>query len=159
MNPARHDKSPFRCQPRVTLTGTACLLAIVLPALPGCTGSKDPYGRLPLAGTVTFQGQPLAEGIIEFLPSDPNQRLSTRTLVSKGKYQVPREQGVPPGTYRVLISSPDPSSQDTGEQLGPPGMKMPPPAKERIPARYNRQSRVTVDVQDGGANTFDFRID
>jgi hypothetical protein len=136
--------------PRRQLVWLACL-----GALAGCGQGKDPLGRLPLRGSVTFRGQPLDAGTIEFLPTT-GQGLSARTLVRAGQYQVPREQGVPPGTYRVLISSPE--ADEKAEPVGPPGMKLPPLGRERIPPRYNRDSRETVEVQAGGDNRFDFTI-
>jgi hypothetical protein len=125
-------------------------------AAAGCGAAQDPHGRQPVSGTVTFQGTPLDAGTIEFLPPDPGKGLSARTLIRAGKYQVPREQGLPPGTYRVLITSP--VGDEKAEPVGPPGMKMPPLGSERIPARYNTQSKETVEVRAGEENTFDFTI-
>jgi hypothetical protein len=130
----------------------ACLSAAL-----GCGEGKDPHGRLPLRGSVTFQGKPLDAGTIEFLPSSPDVSLSARSLIRSGQYRIPREQGLPPGTYRVLISSP--TADETAEPVGPPGMKLPPLGRERIPPRYNRDSRETVEVKAPGENTFDFTIE
>jgi hypothetical protein len=129
----------------------ACLLAGV-----GCA-SEDPHGRVSVTGTVTFEGRPLDTGVIEFLPSEPQQGVSARAMIKDGRFAVPRSQGLPPGTYRVVISSPEPNP--TAGPAGPPGMKMPPPGRERIPARYNRESRETVVVRSDAANRFDFTID
>jgi len=136
---------------RKKIVVVACLLAGV-----GCA-TKDPHGREALTGSVTFQGRPLDAGVIEFLPSDPNQGVSARALIQDGRFVISRSQGVPPGTYRVLISSPEPNP--TEGPAGPPGMKMPPPGRDRIPARYNRESRETVVVRSDAANQFDFIID
>jgi hypothetical protein len=133
---------------------TVVLLAIALATV-GCGAAKDPHGRLPLSGTILLQGKPLDAGTIEFLPSDP-KRSGARTIIRAGKYQVPREQGVPPGTYRVLISSPEPSK--SAEPVGPPGHKLPPLGQERIPLKYNRDSRETVEVKADAENRFDFTI-
>jgi hypothetical protein len=140
----------MRSARRKTLVWLALLVAL------GCGEAKDPHGRLPLSGTVTFQGKPLDAGTIEFLPPNPGQGLSARALIRDGKYRVPREQGVPPGTYRVLITSPAPA--DGAAPEGPPGVKLPPPGRERIPPEYNRDSRQTAEVKEGGPNTFDFTI-
>jgi hypothetical protein len=131
-------------------------LAVLLVVAAGCGGPKDPHGRLPLSGTVTFQEQPLDAGTIEFLPLDPNNRFSARTMIAAGKFQVPREQGLPPGTYRVLITSP--TQNESAEPVGPPGFKMPPLATERIPAQYNKDSKKTVEVKADVENSFDFDI-
>jgi hypothetical protein len=134
------------------IVGFVCLLVVL-----GCGPKKDPHGRESLRGQVTFQGQPLNAGTIEFLPPDPTKEFGTRSLIQNGKYQIPAEQGVKPGTYRVLITSAESNSSE--EPVGPPGMKMPPLGKERIPAKYNRDSRVTVEVKENSDNTFDFVIE
>src|SRR5262245_16075423 len=98
----------------------------------GCT-AKDPYGRLPLSGSVTLAGTPLDRGMIQFYPADPNEKSPlTGALVQEGKYQVPREQGLAPGTYRVVISAPE--AKVPTNPTGPPDMKAAPVARERIPA-------------------------
>jgi len=130
-------------------------LVLVLSAAFGC-GGKDPHGRQALSGTVTFQGQPLDQGIIEFLPSDPGSGFRARAMIRDGKYELPREQGLPAGTYRVLITSAEPDENEA--PAGPPGLEMPPLGRERIPAEYNRDSRTTIEVQADGNNKFDFTV-
>jgi hypothetical protein len=122
----------------------------------GCM-SKDPHGRQSVTGTVIFHGQPLDAGSIEFLPPNPNHGVSAHGLIQNGRFVIPRSQGVPPGTYRVLISSPEPDPK--AEPVGGPGMQMPPLGRDRIPATYNRESQVTVVVRADEANHFDFTID
>jgi hypothetical protein len=140
---------------RSTCKTTIVLTALVVAGIAGCGKGADPHGRLPLAGTVTFNGKPLEAGTIEFLPADPKQ-LSARTLVTGGKFQIARQQGLPAGTYRVLICSPQPSQTEVA--AGPPGMKMPPPGQERIPPQFNRDSKKTIDVKADGDNTYHFTI-
>ena len=134
---------------------TIVLVAFLLVGM-GCA-SKDPHGRESLTGTVTFHGRPLDAGSIEFLPPDPNHGLSARGQIQNGRFLIPPSQGVPPGTYRVLISSPEPDPN--AGPVGLPGMKMPPLGRDRIPANYNRESQVTVVVRSGEANHFVFTID
>jgi hypothetical protein len=143
---------------RISLTLVALLLTAV-----GCE-RRDRYGREALAGTVTFGGQPVDEGSIQFWPTEPGAPWRSGAMIVDGKYQVPREQGLPPGTYRVVISSPGPDS--TGPPLTPEqlwkysrerrltsGL-----AQERIPAAYNSASRVDIEVRAGEENLFDFAI-
>ena len=129
------------------------LLAALL--LVGCEG-KDPYGRQPISGTITFQGTVLQSGVIDFLPAMDGQRAGTRAMIEGGKYAVPAEHGLMPGHYRVTITSPETNTTDP--PAGPPGMAMPPLGKERIPAKYNTQSRLVVEVTATEKNEFDFAI-
>src|SRR5438552_12289401 len=121
---------------RAALPSGIVLLMIVLPGTFGCGPAADPHGRLGLKGTVTFQGQPLDLGSIRFLPLE-NQELNAGALIRHGKYEVPREQGLLPGTYRVEISAPE-----QGPPPGPPGADVVEPARDRIPAEFNLDSRL-----------------
>lgn len=136
----------------VTRGASVLIVGLLLAAVLGCGG--DPHGRLPLEGAVKFKGQPLEKGTIEFLATDAGNPLSARTLISDGKYSIAREQGLPPGVYKVLISSPEAGK---GEPIGP--LKMPPPGVERIPVKYNRDSKETVTVSSSSPNRFEFVID
>jgi hypothetical protein len=131
------------------------LIAVLFVA--GC-GRKDPYDRQPLTGTVTFQGQPLDKGTIQFLPQDPARAFSAGALIQDGRFQVSREQGLPPGTYRVAITSPAPSKGPAVEPAGAPGLKMPPLGTERIPAAFNTATTLTAEVTADGNNAFEFVI-
>ena len=136
-----------------SLTGIIALF--VLSGALGCA-KVDPHGRQSLTGTITFKGQPLDVGTIEFVPSQAGKGYGTIGMIKDGKYQVPSEQGVPPGTYRVLICSPEANKSEG--PVGPPGMKMPPLGKDRISPQYNRDSRITVEVKPSGDNRFDFSV-
>jgi hypothetical protein len=129
-----------------------CLLSAVF----ACS-SKDPHGRLPVSGTITLRGVPIDQGMIQFLSTDANPRGPVAgAMIRDGKFAVPREQGLPPGSYRVLITSPESNAKEA--PVGPPGIKMPPLGKERVPASYNRDSKQTVEVKEGVENVFDFAI-
>ena len=128
----------------------------MIAILGGCSEAADPHGRQSLSGTITFEGQPLDAGVIDFLPTGSSQTAGARALVQNGQYSVPSQQGVMPGTYRVVITSPEENTTDP--PAGPPGMEMPPPGTERIPAEYNTESEQTVQVSATGDNQFDFTI-
>jgi hypothetical protein len=130
------------------------LLVTVLPVgVLGCGEGKDPHGRQALTGTVTFQGHPLGAGSIKFLPAQ-DKGLSAGALIRDGRYAIPREQGLAPGTYRVLISALEP----TPVPAGAPGSDPAPPAKELIPAEYNLDTRLRIEVKADQENNFAFTI-
>ncbi len=53
--------------PRNSLLGYVfCVAACTLSCFGGC--NKNPLGRLEVSGRVTFDGQPLDKGTIEFQP-------------------------------------------------------------------------------------------
>ena len=77
--------------------------------------------------------------------------------IKDGKYSLPQEQGLVPGSYKVMISS----ATDPGAQQGPDDMpgKHGPPPKDLIAAKYNVQTKLTAEVKEGVSNTFDFSLD
>ena len=119
---------------------TLLLLAIALTT--GC-GEPNPLGRRALHGAVSFQGKPVDYGAIQFLPEDPQHGVSSGAMISDGRYQIKVSQGLPPGSYQVMISSPDRGKQEKVE--GPPGDERT-LAKERIPAKYNLRTTLKLEV-------------
>ena len=125
----------------------------------GC--DRSGADRSAVSGSVTLAGQPVDGGSIDFAPSGVNQVSATGAMIFVGRYFVPCKNGLVPGKYCVRIYWPE---KVDAEQVpkGPPG----PPAKgshiglpkERIPAKYNIESELTVEVRQGGANTFDFPL-
>jgi len=120
----------------------------------GCGQRSD---RLPLSGTITLNGTPLDSGSIRFNSSEGEKLVATGALIQSGEYHVPQEKGLPPGRYRVEISSPDVNAPPVMVRDGP-GTAGIPAAPERIPPEYNVNSQQTVAVTVDGENRFDFSI-
>ena len=103
-----------------------------------------------------MDGAPLESGMVEFTPHEREVTVLCGAKIRDGKYAISSEQGLPPGTYLVRISSPVPdTSGPTGDFGAGPG---PRPNVERVPKRYNTQSDIVVEVTDNGKNQFDFQI-
>ena len=127
-------------------------LFLGLMLLSGCGESAG--DRHAVKGTVTFKGQPLDQGRIEFSRSEKEAPV-TGANIENGKYTVPSLRGLPPGNYRVAIWSNEGGKVPAADQL--PG-EPPPPSKERIPAKYNSQSTLKADVK-SGTDVLDFKLD
>jgi hypothetical protein len=127
------------CCPQLPLVFS---LVVSLPFWSGC-GEPNPLGRRAVHGVVTFQGQPVDYGAITFQPDDPQHGVSSGAMIEGGKYQIKVSQGLPPGSYQVMISSPDRGKQEKVE--GPPGDERT-LAIERIPAKYNLKTTLKLDV-------------
>jgi hypothetical protein len=129
------------------------LAALMLAALVGC-GGGDALPREAISGTVSLDGQPLKEGVIQFMPAVTAAGGGTVAggSILDGKFDVPRDQGPTPGPYSVTILS-----GGAGAEPLPPGT-MPgegptkKPAREKIPAKYNAQTTLTAEVKKGGPN-------
>jgi hypothetical protein len=120
-------------------------------------GCGDSSGRQAVSGTVYFKGQVLDQGRIHFAPVEPGPTESGATI-ENGRYQIPRDNGLVPGKYKVSIFSYDQKGAkvQSEEIPGDPGNTQ---FKERIPAKYNVKTTLTAEVTAGGSNTFDFKLD
>jgi hypothetical protein len=104
---------------------------------------------------VTFKGQPLDHGTIEFTPATPADGVQTGSVIDNGRYEIPETQGLPPGKYEVVISSAGPGSEPRPIELPGDG---PPPSPERIPAKYNTKSELTIDVTPESDGVYNFEL-
>lgn len=120
--------------------------------LAGCSKGYSGDGRFPLSGKVTVDGQPVDFGSISFLPLE-GQRVSGG-LITDGTYTVPDEQGANAGKYRIEIRW----NKPTGKMvMDPVGEVMVEERREGVPAKYNTDSELTVEVSPK-QTTFDFDL-
>lgn len=152
------------------------ILAAASAAVCGCSGSKGPH-TVPVSGTVTLDGQPLAGAEVHFV--GPGFSGFGKTGPD-GKYRL--VQGAVPGENRVYITKKvggEPSKLvpgfgqeglDEGQleaaaqaQRDPETGQIPPQAavpRELIPADYSdpANTKLTYTVPDGGASGADFAL-
>ncbi|WP_406700199.1 hypothetical protein V5E97_15350 [Singulisphaera sp. Ch08] len=125
--------------------------------LVGC-GSADNLPRESVSGSVAIEGKPLAKGLITFLPSDSEIPTQGGGVIVDGKYSIPKDQGLVPGKYKIVISStgdkPETVVDKTNDMPGMPPVL----AKEAIPSQYNKESLLTADVKSGGKNVYEFNL-
>lgn len=130
----------------------------------GCGKPKADYSLVDLVdghGTVTLDGQPLANAVVTF--EDPSDGTFSYGLTdAEGSYVLQFDsemQGVKTGkkvvrisTSRVLLGlNSRPGEADEGEDGSGTGAA----AEERVPPRYHRDSELTVEVTpESGAFNF-----
>src|SRR5262245_26432568 len=90
----------------------AAFLGIGLLSAAGCGG-----GRGAVKGKVSFNGTPLAEGNIGFVPKQNGVGRPVSVPIKDGTYSIPAGGGPFPGEYQVQITS----SKKTGKKVGVPG--------------------------------------
>jgi hypothetical protein len=117
------------------------LLLILCPL--GC-GNSGPQ-KSALSGTVSYDGTPVADGRITFVPTG-EQGTSAGDVIKDGKYSIAADKGPTFGKYKVQINW----SKKTGNQIevgspAPPGTKID-EVKEAIPVKYNAQTTLEKDV-------------
>ena len=125
-------------------------------------GCRDGDGKQSIRGQVSYQGQPMIRGLIEFEPASKEQPASqTSAVIVDGAFQIPGKHGLWPGEYRVRINSAASPSQ--GESGVLPGTEPANDAHKKsgnppiIPAKYNRETTLRATVTADGKN--DFRFD
>jgi hypothetical protein len=121
------------------------VLLVLVPALVlagGCGGIK----RVPVKGKVTYNGKPIEEGEIRFIPLRTDVGPASGSSIKNGDYECAGSKGgVMPGKCKVEI---------TATRL-PPGYKQDPnvpfPQKQQyLPEKYNTKSTLEFDVPDKG---------
>ncbi|MCY3009292.1 MAG: hypothetical protein ACK5OC_18290 [Pirellula sp.] len=129
----------------------SCVALLVGCCFFGC-GAGD--GRVAVNGAVTLKGEPLDEGVIEFVSTG----MKSGTTIQNGKYDIPRDQGLVAGTYKVMITSGDGRTPvDSPDGLpGPTGANI--VSKDRIPKEYNINTKLEAKVEGTSPNKFDFAI-
>jgi DNA-binding NarL/FixJ family response regulator len=132
---------------------SAALLVIAYSALSviWSQGSQ----RLAVTGHVQYAAKPLDNGIIEFRSTKAETAVVSGAVIQDGAYRIPARKGLMPGTYVVMISSPEASAAGPAGESNPAAV---PPAEERIPGNYNTSSTQRVEVRQLGQNVFDFNI-
>src|SRR6187397_3012218 len=79
---------------------------LLASSLGGC-GGGDGLPRQEVSGQVTLDGQPLADGSIQFQPGETGggPQVSGGALIERGSYRIGRNEGLVPGPYKVMIFS------------------------------------------------------
>jgi hypothetical protein len=138
---------------------SVCVSALLATAsYAGCGGAEDALPREAVSGTVTLDGQPLPHGVLQMLPADQKQGTPCGALIEDGKFSIERRQGPVPGEYAVTINSAEAGS-GAAAPAGPPGPAATvAPPKDRIPAEYNTESKLTAHIKAGAPNTLEFAL-
>ncbi|HUY90205.1 MAG TPA: carboxypeptidase-like regulatory domain-containing protein [Pirellulales bacterium] len=104
-------------------------------SLGGC-GARGKAKTYPLAGTVTFKGQPLANAVVTFFPA--SGRPTAGITNSAGEFTLPT--GAAAGPYHVTVAEPSPEAK-------PDDYSLPPETPPRFPAKYTDPNRSGLDFE------------
>ncbi|HID75213.1 MAG TPA: carboxypeptidase regulatory-like domain-containing protein [Planctomycetaceae bacterium] len=152
------------------------VLLVLTGMVLGCAGSDRPE-TVPVSGTVTLNGQPLAGAHVVFTLKEGGELAkATGTTDSQGKYQLStfgENDGAVPGSYVVTITktaggmegSEEMDAEDPSELYGE-AMEAAARGEEvtegesEIPAKYGdpQQSGLEATVTKGGPNEFNFDL-
>ncbi len=126
--------------------------ALTIACFVGCGGDRGPE-RVVVSGAVTYNGEPIPEGTIRFVPDATSSVPTTTALIVDGKYSADGKGGVSVGTYKIQIeafrkvplnpnlskralSMVNPTFKDGGRQ-------------QYIPKRYNVYSQLEITIPAG----------
>jgi hypothetical protein len=132
--------------PRVGIVILSCLLA-------GCTGSSEGRGRIH--GKVSIAGKPLATGQIRLFPLSGG--IGADGPIQDGVYDIPVDQGITAGKYRVELSSERTTGRKVPDYDGGPG-DMKDEVVEDLPAKFNSQSTLQIDYDPANKQSYDFDL-
>ena len=135
----------------LTKTLAWSVVCALLTATVGCGGSN----QAAVTGQVTLDRQTVDGGTISFIPVEGGDRFSGWGEIKEGRYSIPVKTGPVAGTQRVEIRW----NKKTGRKTRalPPSQGEIDEIAEVIPARYNNQSELKVELK-SGHNQADFEL-
>jgi hypothetical protein len=124
------------------LTWTA---AALLVGLAGCSSHPKTYD---LQGEVSYEGKPVEQGKISFIPIDNTSGHSAVATIAGGRYQLPARWGLlDDGVYQVRIEGYRKTGRKERSRYDPTGPLID-VLEQFIPATYNSQSVLKMRVAD-----------
>lgn len=126
------------------------VVGLLLPL--GC--SQNDYGDLGhVTGTVTLDGQPYANAMLEFSP-EAGGRPSKGVTDADGKYEliyIRTTRGAELGQHKIVITT-------IPTENGAPGVEKSAKLKDPIPSRYNARTELVHKIE-AGDNQIDFALE
>jgi major membrane immunogen (membrane-anchored lipoprotein) len=151
------------------------MLAVPALLVMASCGTDDGLGkRYPVSGTVTYNGNPLEKGEINFVTEDLTKNYGATGLITNGSYTLStggNDDGAQAGKYKVTIKAKEDylakAQADFQKESGKVNPKLPPhytakaeaAAKSLIPAGYGdaRTTTLTAEVKQQ-SNTINFTL-
>lgn len=157
----------MRTMQRSSYLTTAVLVTLTAA---GCGSGLDAdyskIGLVPVSGTVTLDGEPLAGAVVFFEARDLTRSYATTDAAGRYQMQFNSEvTGVPPGPKTVRISTAASTGEDADEaseelEEDPDARPTADQAVEKVPPCYHRNSTLQVTIDDSRTQyDFDLRSD
>ena len=119
-----------------------CALLAALVGVAGC-GIK----RIPTSGKVTLDGQPMTEGVLQFIPDvskGNNLRVSCSGPISNGQWNLVTSgveradtgTGAPVGWFKVIYTHPNEGSKAPGASAAP-----------KVADKYYREETTPISIE------------
>ncbi|MBQ9874244.1 MAG: hypothetical protein IJM30_07255 [Thermoguttaceae bacterium] len=141
-----------------------CLLLTLVAFATGCGKEK----RCALSGAVTSNGQPVPEGVVNFIPENPDPSkgvVAGSCAITNGTYAMgPKDAQLLPGKYKVVVNASSTILKSTGEVIDPYDVKDGKVAPEAVdfvdlvPPKFGKESELYVEVGNQSKMTFDINM-
>lgn len=116
----------------------------------GC-GGGDRVPRGGIEGSVSFDGTPVEQGTISFVPAEGTKGPATYATITNGRYAIAAEdRGPVVGKHRVKIEA----FRDMGKKHPVKGVPL---LEQVVPARFNTTTTLVVEINQG-RNVRDFEL-
>jgi hypothetical protein len=113
-------------------------------------------------GLVTLDGELLEQGVIRFVPTEETSGPQTTARIDRGIFVLPAEFGPVVGTHRVEIHSTDTGGLAMDDEAALVRLSQSPQRQTfdivRVPAVYNKQSRLVAQVPEAGTSDLNFEL-
>ena len=119
----------------------------------GCGSANTPQ-RAAIEGQVTFNGEPIEMGSIQFIPEKGVVGKPVATRIDQGRYELSADKGPAVGKNRVSIQA----TRKTGKQIKNIMGELEDQREEFIPKKYNEGSELVVEIKPGNNNE-DFHLE
>lgn len=148
---------PRVMRPPVSIEVAAIVLCLF--SVSGC-GKGEVLKRVPVDGYVTVDGNPLKSGSIRFIPIDDTKGPAAVAVIEDGIYELPAETGPVMGKLRVEIEATNHQGFDLDDEkaYAAKAEQGPPIAKNPVPETFNRQSTLSINLDEDGDSDLDFRL-
>ncbi|WP_299469504.1 MBG domain-containing protein [uncultured Gimesia sp.] len=121
--------------------GIFCLLLI------GCSQAADDSSLTSVSGKVTYQGEPVRDGVIRLSPAAGSQAPARTTQIKAGQYQFAERTAVKAGTYQVEINAFRGGSGLPGDRT-----EDSPEREQFLPEQFNTKTEIEAFTVKPGAS-------
>ncbi|WP_291170974.1 hypothetical protein [Gimesia sp.] len=129
----------------------------------GCGSSSGPE-LINVKGTVTYQSEPIKDGVIKFVPTQDSKAPRRTVVVKDGEYNASDRAALGIGTYKVEILAYIGEPADT--KIYPVSdaeseKNRPKPREQILPEKYNEKSELEELIIESGSApiTKNFKLD
>ena len=123
---------------------------LCIGAVIGCGPGDD---RQPLSGSVSWQGKPLAKGVITLYPKGAGSTVGCEII--EGKFSIDLQNGATPGNYRVEIIAFRPTGKT---EFDVDQNKKVDIEEQYLPSQFNTASTLEAEIKSGTKNEFAFDL-